>query len=156
MTSGPRPPSQEIRVQKGGESPLFKTTPASIQDLPSAARRAEPLQSILATSHGIAPKDLDKLARNIPPFTPNPAGGHDIHTYLQDVNFHLQLWPTVTTRDRLYLLRITSSREVRSFLDRQPETVRSDYQQLQQALIREFSDPESEQGLIAAMDLKQG
>ncbi|KAL0159214.1 hypothetical protein M9458_042939, partial [Cirrhinus mrigala] len=46
-------------------------------------------------------------------------------------------------------------REVRSFLDRQPEMVKADYQQLQQALIKEFSDPESEQGLITAMDLKQ-
>lgn len=36
------------------------------------------------------------------------------------------------------------------------ETVRADYELLQQALIREFSDPELEQGLIGAMDLKQG
>ncbi|KAL0198611.1 hypothetical protein M9458_007151, partial [Cirrhinus mrigala] len=82
---------------------------------------------------------------NIPMFTPNPAGGHDVHAYLKDIDFHLQGVANVTTRDRLYLLRITSSREVRSFLDRQPET----------ALIKEFSDPESEQGLITAMDLKQ-
>ncbi|XP_051965510.1 uncharacterized protein LOC127631438, partial [Xyrauchen texanus] len=99
---------------------------------------------------------LDKLARNIPTFTPNPAGGHDVHAYLQDIDFHLHTVPNVTMRDRVYLLRITSSRDVRSFLDRQPETVKSDYLQLRQAFIRELSDPESEQGLIAAMDLKQG
>lgn len=79
-----------------------------------------------------------------------------MHIYLQDIDFHLQAMANVTTPDRLYLLRITSSREAQSFLDRQSETVRSNYQQLQQALIREFSNPESEQGLTAAMELKQG
>uniref|UniRef100_A0A673KEY2 Retrotransposon gag domain-containing protein n=1 Tax=Sinocyclocheilus rhinocerous TaxID=307959 RepID=A0A673KEY2_9TELE len=123
--------------------------------LQTAARGWEPFQR-LSSSHGVSPKELDKLARNIPTFTPNPAGGHDVHAYLKDIDFHLQTVPNVTTRDRLYLLRITASREVRSFLDRQPETVEVDYQQMKQALIKEFSDPESEQGLITAMDLKQG
>ncbi|XP_077093810.1 uncharacterized protein LOC143745572 [Siphateles boraxobius] len=103
----------------------------------------------------MAPKELDKLARNIPTITPNPAGGHDVHAYLQDIDFHLHTIPNVTTWDRLYLLRITSSHDVHSFLDRQTETVKSDYQQLRQAFIREFSDPETNQGLITAMDLKQ-
>ncbi|XDV41673.1 hypothetical protein PO909_010492 [Leuciscus waleckii] len=100
-------------------------------------------------------KELDKLARNIPTFNPNPAGGSDVHSYLQDIDFHLQTVANVTTWDKLYLLRITSGRDVRSFLDRQPETVKMNYTQLRQALIREFSDPESDQGIIAAMDLKQ-
>lgn len=78
-----------------------------------------------------------------------------MHTHLKDIDFHLQTVANVTTRDRLYLLRITSSRDVRSFLDRQTETVKVDYQQLQQAFIKEFSDPDSEQGLIMAMNLKQ-
>uniref|UniRef100_A0AAY4B215 Retrotransposon gag domain-containing protein n=1 Tax=Denticeps clupeoides TaxID=299321 RepID=A0AAY4B215_9TELE len=131
------------------------TSPASIPNPPPAARGWEPSQR-LHSSHGVSTKELDKLARNIPIFTPNPAGGHDVHSYLDDVDFHLQTVANVTTRDRLYLLRITASREVRSFLDRQPESVKMDHQQLQQALIREFSDPESEHGLITAMDLKQG
>ncbi|KAI2666734.1 Dihydroorotase [Labeo rohita] len=57
---------------------------------------------------------------------------------------------------RLYLLWITSSPEVRRFLARQPGHIQSDYQQLRQAIIKEFSDPESEHGLIAALDTKQG
>ncbi|KAG1941082.1 hypothetical protein F2P79_016241 [Pimephales promelas] len=101
-------------------------------------------------------KELDKLARNIPTFTPNPAGGHDVHAYLKDIDFHLNTVPHVTPWDRLYLVRITSSRDVRSFLDRQPDAVKTDYQQLRQAFIREFSDPETDQGLITAMNLKQG
>lgn len=104
----------------------------------------------------MAPKELDKLAKNIPTFTPNPAGGVDVQAYLQNIDFLLQNVANVSAWDRLYLLRITSSRDVRSFLDRQPEAVKADYQQLRQALIREFSDPESDQGLPAAMDITQG
>ncbi len=64
--------------------------------------------------------------------------------------------PNVTDKDRLYLLRTTSSSEVRSFLDRQPAHTMTDYQLLREALIKEFSDPESEQGLVAALETRQG
>ncbi|XP_052011045.1 uncharacterized protein LOC127663487, partial [Xyrauchen texanus] len=132
-----------------GESLLARAETA-LKDRDAKARACEKhLNMARAEIH------LDKLARNIPTFTPNPAGGHDVHAYLQDIDFHLHTVPNVTMRDRVYLLRIMSSRDVRSFLDRQQETVKSDYLQLRQAFIREFSDPESEQGLIAAMDLKQ-
>ncbi|XP_051563271.1 uncharacterized protein LOC127446405 [Myxocyprinus asiaticus] len=147
--------SYRLQSDSEREISLLKTSPASIPEPPAAERGWEPFQRLFS-SHGVSPKELDKLARNIPTFTPSPAGGHDVHDYLKDIDFHLQTVANVTTRDRLYLLRITASREVRSFLDRQPETVKVDYQQLQQALIKEFSDPESEQGLIMAMDLKQG
>ncbi|XDV44753.1 hypothetical protein PO909_012993 [Leuciscus waleckii] len=89
-------------------------------------------------------------------FDPNSAEGCDIHAYLKDIDFYLQTVANVTAWDNLYLLRITASSDVRSFLDRQPETVKTDSQQLRQALIREFSDPDSDQGFIVAVDLKQG
>ncbi|KAA0707576.1 hypothetical protein E1301_Tti014854 [Triplophysa tibetana] len=149
-----RLPSQAPSEQGEAASLQFKTSPVSLQEPLTATEGWKRLQRT-PTNHSMAPKDLDKLARNIPTFTPNPAGGHDIHAYLQDINFHLKTMPNVPTGDRLYLLRITSSREVRSFLDRQSDSVKGDYEQLQQALIREFADPESEQGLVAAMDLKQ-
>lgn len=38
-------------------------------------------------------------------------GGHNIHTYLQDINFHLQRLDSVTPQDWIYLIRITSSLE---------------------------------------------
>ncbi|KAK2838974.1 hypothetical protein Q7C36_013788 [Tachysurus vachellii] len=115
----------------------------------------ETFQETPLSSHSVVPNELDKLARNIPTFTPDPAGGYDIHAYLQGIDFHLQTVANVTTRDQLYLLRITSSREVRSFVDRQPDKIKEDYQQLQEPLIKRFSDPESEQGLFTALDLKQ-
>ncbi|KAK9980986.1 hypothetical protein ABG768_000560 [Culter alburnus] len=154
LAPGPKSPSQESLVREGGESPLPKTF--SIHEPWSGAKGWEPPQKSRDTSYGMAPKELDKLAKNIPTFTPNPAGGVDVHAYLQDIDFLLQNVANVSAWDKLYLLRITSSRDVRSFLDRQPEAVKSDYQLLRQALIKEFSDPESDQGLLAAMDLKQG
>ncbi len=40
-----------------------------------------------------------------------------VQAYLQDIDFHLEMRPNVTDKDKLYLLRTTSSPEVRSFLD---------------------------------------
>ncbi|XDV17610.1 hypothetical protein PO909_023444 [Leuciscus waleckii] len=92
----------------------------------------------------------------LPASHPNPFKGRDVHAYLKDIDFHLQTVANMTAWDNLYLLRITASSDVRSFLDRQPQTVKTDVQQLRQALIREFSDPDSDQGFFAAVDLKQG
>ncbi len=71
----------------------------------------------------------------------------------------ISIWkcdPNVTDKDKLYLLRTTSSPEVRSFLDRQPVNTKTDYQRLRKALIKEFADPESDQGLVAALETRQG
>ncbi len=51
---------------------------------------------------------------------------------------------------------MTSSPEVRSFLDRQPANTKTDYQLLQKALIKELADPESDQGSVAALETRQG
>ncbi len=80
----------------------------------------------------------------------------NVQAYLQDIDFHLEMRPNVTDKDKLYLLRTTSSPEVRSFLDRQPVNTKTDYQRLQKALIKKFSDPESDQGLVAALETRQG
>ena len=150
------PFSQEPRAEKGGVSPWLKTSPASFQEYLSATEGGEPFQRTHATKPCTAPRELDKLARNIPTFNPDPAGGHDVHAYLQDIDFHLQTVANVTALDKLYLLRITSRRDVHRILDRQPETVKVDYQQLRKTLILEFSDPDSDHGLLNTIDLKQG
>ncbi len=79
-----------------------------------------------------------------------------VQAYLQDIDFHLEMRPNVTDKDKLYLLRTTSSPEVRSFLDRQPVNTKTDYQRLRKALIKEFADSESNQGLVAALETRQG
>ena len=144
LTSEPALHSQTLKAKEEEESPRHDTIPP-----------AGPVSEGRACQR-TASKELDKLARNIPAFNPSPAGGSsDVHSYLTDIDFHLQTVANITTWDKLYLLRITSNRAVRSFLDRQPESVKANYTQLRQALIREYSDPESDQGIIAAMDLKQ-
>ncbi len=88
---------------------------------------------------------------------PNSTGGHTIQAHLQDIDFYLEMRPHVTDRDRLYLLRATSSSGVRNFLDRQPSRTKSDYQLLREVLIKEFTtDPDSEHGLLTALETKQG
>ncbi len=49
-----------------------------------------------------------------------------------------------------------SSPEVCSFLDRQTAHTKTDYQLLQEALIKDFADPESERGLVAALEMRKG
>lgn len=141
------------------EPALHSPIPTTKRDEASPRRNpistAAPVTEGRTASQRTASKELDKLARNIPTFNPKPAGGNDVYSYLTDIEFHLQTMDNVTTWDKLYLLRITSGRVARSFLDRQPESVKTNYPQLRQALIREFADPESDQGIIAAMDLKQ-
>ncbi len=78
----------------------------------------------------------------------------NVQAYLQDINFHLEMQPNVTDKDKLFLLRTTSSPEVRSFLDRQPANTKTEYQLLQKALIKEFANPESDQGLVAALEMR--
>ncbi len=64
--------------------------------------------------------------------------------------------PNVTDKDKLYLRRTTSSPEVRRFLDRQPVNTKTDNQLLPKSLVKEFADPESDQGLATALETRQG
>ncbi len=145
-------PTREPKI----EGMVLKHSPA-----PSEERyiTTEPKESAAASRrsvHGLDLKDLDKLARNIGKFNPSLPNSQNVQAYLQDIDFHLEMRPNVTDKDKLYLLRTTSSPEVRSFLDRQPVNTKTDYQRLQKALIKEFADPESDQGLVAALETRQG
>ncbi len=115
-----------------------------------------PSKADLGAAHGMTIKDLDKLPKNISKFNPSSKEGHTIQAHLQDIDFYLEMRPHVTDRDRLYLIRATSSSEVRNFLDRQPSQTKSDYQLLREVLIKVFTDPDSENGLLTALETKQG
>uniref|UniRef100_A0A3B3CMS8 Uncharacterized protein n=1 Tax=Oryzias melastigma TaxID=30732 RepID=A0A3B3CMS8_ORYME len=119
---------------------------------------SEPDLASLALDRTSAPSDreLDKIARNISRFEPIPGGSNDICSYLNDIDFYLQRFPNVTIEDGIYLIKVTSSREVYKFIERQTELVRNDFQFLRQALEKEFSDHASQSGLTAAMTVKQG
>ena len=146
---------QELAYDERSEGPQPKTSPAFATQPCPANERKPPVQDLRA-AHGMTIKDLNKLSENISRFNPNSTEGHDIQAYLQDIEFHLEMRPHVTDRDRLYILRATSSPEVRNFLDRQPSQTKSNYQRLREVLIKEFTDPESEHGLLTALETKQG
>ncbi|KAL0147492.1 hypothetical protein M9458_057207, partial [Cirrhinus mrigala] len=117
----------------GSQRSLLDTSQVGLQETSAAAERTELIQ----TNPEVTLKELNQMVRNIPAFTPELAGDHDVHAYMRDIEFFLHP-------------------EVRRFLARQPGHIQSDYQQIRQAIIKEFSDPESKHGLIVALATKQG
>ncbi|XP_016383567.1 uncharacterized protein LOC107720390, partial [Sinocyclocheilus rhinocerous] len=146
----------ELTREQKGEGAVLKHSPTPSEEPYLTTKLRELAPASHRASHGLDLKDLDKLARNIGKFTPSVPGSQDVQAYLQDVDFHLEMRLNVTDKDRLYLLRTTASPDVRSFLDRQPAHTKTNYHLLREALIKEFADPESEQGLVAALETRQG
>lgn len=70
--------------------------------------------------------------------------------------FHLQSLDHATIQNKIYLIQIISRLEVYDFFNQKPERVKANPMLLQETLTREFYDPESEQGLIVALGMKQG
>ncbi len=138
------------------EGVLLKHSLAPSEELYITTEPKESAAASRRSSHGLDLKDLDKLAQNVGKFNPSVPNSQNVQAYLQDIDFHLEMRPNVTDKDKLYLLRTTSCPEVRSFLDWQPVNTKTDYQRLRKALIKEFADPESDQGLVAALETKQG
>ncbi len=133
------PVPEPTREQKT-EGVVLKHSPAPSEEIYVTT---EPKGSAAAShrlSHGLDLKDLDKLARNIGKFNPSLPNSQNVQAYLQDIDFHLEMRPNVTDKDKLYLLRTTSSPEVRSFLDRQPVNTKTDYQRLRKALLQTKDD----------------
>ncbi len=147
---------QELIYSERSEGPQPKTSSAFATELVPVNKRKPAIQTDLGAPHGMTIKDLDKLSKNMSKFNPNTKEGHNIQAQLQDIDFYLEMRPHVTDSDRLYLLKATSSSEVQNFLDRQPSRTKSDYQLLREVLIKEFTDPGSENGLLTALETKQG
>ncbi len=138
------------------EGVVLKHSPAPSEELYITTEPEESAVASRRSSHGVDLKDLDKLARNVGKFNHSVPNSQNVQAYLQDIDFHLEMRPNVTDKDKLYLLRMTSSPEVRSLLDRQPVNTKTDYQRLRKALIKEFAEPKSDQGLVAALETRQG
>ncbi len=98
------------------EGVVLKHSPSLSEELYITTEPKESAAASRRSSHGLDLKDLDKLARNIGKFNPSVPNSQNVQAYLQDIDFHLEMRPNVTDKDKLYLLRTTSSPEVRSFL----------------------------------------
>ncbi len=138
------------------EGMVLKHSPLPSEELSLTTKPKESAAASRRLLHSLNLKDLDKLARNIGKFNPSVPNSQNVQAYLQDIDFHLEMRPNIMDKDKLYLIRTTSSPEVRSFLDWQPGNTKIDYQLLQKALIKEFADPESDQGLVAVLETRQG
>ncbi len=110
---------------------MLKHSPVPSEELYITTKPKESAAASRRSSHGLDLKYLDKLTRNIGKFNPSVPNSQNVQAYLQDIDFHLEIKPNTTDKDKLYLHRTTSSPEVRSFLDRQPASTKTDYQLLQ-------------------------
>lgn len=75
---------------------------------------------------------------------------------MKDIDFYLRKFPNVNVDEKIYLIKGTSNREVSRFIERQPDSVRADYELLCQALEKSFSDSLSLTSLTAAITVRQG
>ncbi|KAI4878795.1 hypothetical protein NFI96_009236 [Prochilodus magdalenae] len=115
----------------GGDHP-WNTTPGTTAPQSSCAHWNR------FTAQDPSDRDLDKIACNIARFKPKPDGSNDVHIYLKDIDY-LRNFPTATAENKTYLIKVTSSREVSSFIERQPISVRLIIACCQ-ALVEEFSN----------------
>ncbi len=106
------------------EGVVLKHSPAPSEELYLTTKPKEPAAGQPQIVARLGPKDLDKLARNIGKFNPSVPNSQNVQAYLQDIDFHLEIRPNVTDKDKLYVLRTTPNPDVRSFLDRQPDNTK--------------------------------
>ncbi len=75
----------------GSQSLLFDISQVSFLKTSAAAEGKRFIQASPETAHGVTLKDPNRMARNIPAFTPELAGEHDVYAYLREIDFHLGL-----------------------------------------------------------------
>uniref|UniRef100_A0A8C5DGY2 Uncharacterized protein n=1 Tax=Gouania willdenowi TaxID=441366 RepID=A0A8C5DGY2_GOUWI len=104
---------------------------------PKEPKPPDPVKLWDDTSHP-KPKDLDRIARNLSRFEPNLDDPGEIHAYLNDLKFFLERFPNASSRDKIYVIKASSSKQVSLFIDRQPLDIRDDFEALCKILIEEY------------------
>uniref|UniRef100_A0AAV2L556 Uncharacterized protein n=1 Tax=Knipowitschia caucasica TaxID=637954 RepID=A0AAV2L556_KNICA len=79
----------------------------------------------------------------------------DTQSYLRDIDSHTDRIPNASPGDKIFLIRLTSNREVNNFIERQPKAIKHDYNELCKAILAEYSDYGASGTLTAAMAVKQ-
>ncbi len=137
------------------EGVMLKQSPAPSEELYITTEPEESAAASRRSSHSLDLKDLDKLARNVGKFNPSVPNSQTVQAYLQDIDFHLEMRPNVTDKDKLYLLRTTSSLKYAASWTGSLLTQRLIINGCEKPF-KEFADPESDQGLVAALETRQG
>ena len=99
--------------------------------------------------------DLGRIAKRIPRFNPESPGIPDVANYLNDVKFFMRQVQNPTMSDIIYVIKASSTRSVSNLLARQPARVMADFDLLKQAMVREYSFPYIDHGLVAALKVSQ-
>ena len=121
--------------------------------LPPAPRL--PHNTFTAQSHHDNWSRLDKITKIVPRFTSKDSSTYPIQQHLQTLNYYLKTVQPMDTEQRIYAIKGTSDSEVNRFINRQDDMVRTDYDQLQHALIEEFADGPQPTGFEAAIKVQQ-
>ncbi len=86
------------------EGMVLKISPVPSEELYLTTKPKEPAAASRRLSHGLDLKDLNKLARKMGKFNLSVPNNQNVQAYLQDIDFHLEMRPNVTDKDKLYLL----------------------------------------------------
>uniref|UniRef100_A0AAV2ME23 Gag protein n=1 Tax=Knipowitschia caucasica TaxID=637954 RepID=A0AAV2ME23_KNICA len=100
-------------------------------------------------------RDFDRIARHIYRFEPQPGNPADPQSYLRDIDFYSKRLLNASLEDKVFLIKLTSNREVNNFIDRQSPATRQNYDNLCQALLNEYSDFGTSGTLTAALTVRQ-
>ncbi|KAL0151754.1 hypothetical protein M9458_052905 [Cirrhinus mrigala] len=73
------------RYKGGSQRSLLNTSQVGFQETPVAAERTELIQTNPEVTHEVTLKELNRMVRNIPAFTPELAGDHDVLSRSRDL-----------------------------------------------------------------------
>ncbi len=79
---------------------MLKHSLAPSEELYHTTKPKEPAAASHRSSHGLDLKDINKLARNIGKFNPSVPNSQNVQAYLQDIDFHLEMRPNITDKDK--------------------------------------------------------
>ena len=97
---------------------------------------------------------LDFLAKDIEQFDPDNCD-HNIDNYFRELDLNLSDVPNATEREKVKLVLKTSSTAVHKFIHSLPSSVTSNFTELRQALVKEFSSTADEiTSIITASQIK--
>lgn len=124
-------------------------SPVFITEFFPAYQRRKLIPADPKAAQGMSLKGLDILAKYITQFNPNSTEGHNIQGYLWDIDSCDWQRPVIPPQIHIQPRATKIPR-------RKSVHIKSNYQLLCETLIKEFTGPESEHGLLITLEIKQG
>ena len=146
----PLPPGDAVPILGSVANPasfvpayLLGQSPSSMRPMPTAAPHY--------MRHSVD-DEIRKIAKQMKTFSPSPHGDADTEYYLQDVEDLLRsaFGADVPVDSMITLIRLTASRDVYQFVQRQPEDIRAQWLTLRKVILNEYFDTKAKSGITAA------